>query len=264
MSGFPVRPDDVIQPVWPAPPNVRAAVTTRGLPGASKPPFDAFNLGAHCGDAADAVAANRQRLIELATLPHPPHWLSQVHGTGVHRVLSREPVSTPPQADAAVTDVPGAVLAILTADCLPVLFATKDGSEIAAAHAGWRGLAAGMLEATVAAMHSAPVNILAWLGPAAGPAHYEIGEEVRAAFVDADSAAATCFVATRPGHWLVDLYALARSRLAAAGVTTVSGGSLCTISDPQRFYSWRRDGRTGRMASLVWLRERLGAGYVTP
>ncbi|NLB12725.1 MAG: peptidoglycan editing factor PgeF [Gammaproteobacteria bacterium] len=245
--------EHLIQPDWPAPQNVCAAVTTRLLPGASQPPFDAFNLGAHCGDAVDAVAANRQRLIELAALPHPPHWLSQVHGTGVHRVLSREPVSMPRQADAAVTDVPGAVLAILTADCLPVLFATKNGSEIAAAHAGWRGLAAGVLEATVAAMRSAPENILAWLGPAAGPAHYEIGEEVRAAFVDTDAAAATCFVATRPGHWLVDLYALARRRLAAAGVTAVSGGDLCTISDPQLFYSWRRDGRTGRMASLVWL-----------
>lgn len=245
--------EHLIQPDWPAPQNVCAAVTTRLLPGASQPPFDAFNLGAHCGDAVDAVAANRQRLIELAALPHPPHWLSQVHGTGVHRVLSREPVSMPRQADAAVTSVPGAVLAILTADCLPVLFATKNGSEIAAAHAGWRGLAAGVLEATVAAMRSAPENILAWLGPAAGPAHYEIGEEVRAVFVDPDPAAATCFVATRPGHWLVDLYALARRRLAAAGVTAVSGGDLCTISDPQRFYSWRRDGRTGRMASLVWL-----------
>lgn len=245
--------EHLIRPDWPVPPNVCAAVTTRLLSGASQPPFDAFNLGAHCGDAADAVAANRQRLIDLAAFPHPPHWLAQVHGVAVQRVTSREPVTTPPQADAAVTDVPGAVLAILTADCLPVLFATKGGSEIAAAHAGWRGLAAGVLEATVAAMHSAPENLLAWFGPAAGPAHYEIGEEVRAAFVDPDPAAATCFVATRPGHWLVDLYALARRRLAAAGVTAVSGGDLCTISDPQRFYSYRRDGRTGRMASLLWL-----------
>lgn len=245
--------EHLIQPDWPAPQNLRAAVTTRLLPGASQPPFDAFNLGAHCGDAADAVAVNRQRLIELAALPHPPHWLSQVHGVAVQRVISPEPATTPPQADAAVTSVPGAVLAILTADCLPVLFVTKDGSEIAAAHAGWRGLAAGVLEATVAAMHSTPENILAWLGPAAGPAHYEIGEEVRAVFVDPDPAAATCFVATRPRHWRVDLYALARRHLAAAGVTAVSGGGLCTISDPQRFYSWRRDGRTGRMASLLWL-----------
>lgn len=242
-------------PSWPAPANVTALATVRNLPGHSLPPFDAFNLGAHCGDDADAVAANRRRLIELAGLPSPPHWLSQVHGAVVHRATSREPAATPPHADAAVTDVPGAVLAILTADCLPVLFAAKDGSEIAAAHAGWRGLAAGVLEATVAAMHSAPENLLAWLGPAAGPAHYEIGEEVRTAFVADDPGAIACFAVTRPGHYLIDLYALARRRLAAVGVTAVSGGDLCTLSDATRFYSYRRDGRTGRMAALVGLRE---------
>lgn len=251
---------EFLVPDWPAPVNVAALVTVRDLPGHSLPPFDAFNLGAHCGDAADAVAANRRTLIELAGLPDSPHWLSQVHGVVVHRVTSREPGIAPPQADAAVAGIPGAVLAILTADCLPVLFAADDGSEIAAAHAGWRGLASGVLEATIAAMHSAPERILAWLGPAAGPAHYEIGEEVRAAFVIADPDAAACFVATRPGHYLIDLYALARRRLAAVGVIAVSGGGLCTISDTARFYSYRRDGRTGRMATLAWLRERPGAG----
>lgn len=245
--------ESLIQADWPAPRTVRAVVTTRLLPGVSQPPFDAFNLGIHCGDDAAAVVANRQRLIELAGLPHPPHWLSQVHGVAVQRLDSPEPALQPPQADAAVTDVPGVVLAILTADCLPVLFAAKDGSEIAAAHAGWRGLAGGVLEATVHALNSAPENLIAWLGPAAGPQRYEISEEVRAAFVEHDPDAAACFTPTRPGHWLMDLYALARRRLAAAGVTAVSGGGLCTISDPARFYSYRRDGRTGRMATLLWL-----------
>lgn len=244
---------EFITPGWPAPANVSACATVRNLAGVSAAPFDAFNLGAHCGDEAQNVADNRRALIQLANLPNPPHWLQQVHGVAVHRVASREPGVTPPQADAAVTDIPGAVLAILTADCLPVLFAAKDGSQIAAAHAGWRGLAAGVLEATVAAMRSAPENLLAWLGPAAGPAHYEIGEEVRSAFVDTDPGAAICFVATRPGHYLINLYALARRRLAAVGVRDVSGGDLCTISDATRFYSYRRDGRTGRMAALVWM-----------
>lgn len=239
-------------PDWPAAPGIRACVTTRRLPGASQPPFDAFNLGARCGDAPDAVRANRARLVELAALPGAPHWLSQVHGAAVHEVTTRAPGPDEPEADAAVTRVPGAVLGVLSADCLPVLFAARDGSVVAAAHAGWRGLAAGVLEATVAAMRAPPGEILAWLGPAAGPARYEIGSEVRAAFVDADAAATACFIPTRAGHFLIDLYALARRRLAAAGIARVHGGSLCTLSDPARFYSYRRDGRTGRMAALVW------------
>ncbi|MGH8029127.1 MAG: polyphenol oxidase family protein, partial [Arenimonas sp.] len=141
----------------------------------------------------------------------------------------------------------------LTADCLPVLFAARDATEIGAAHAGWRGLAGGVLEATVAAMRTAPGELVAWLGPAAGPQAYEIGDEVRTAFVDHDAAAASAFVPTRPGHWLMDIYALARQRLAAVGVSAVQGGGLCTISDPARFYSFRRDGRTGRMATLAWI-----------
>lgn len=244
---------DFLVPDWPAPANIAALVTTRNMPGSSAPPFDAFNLGAHCGDDIAAVQANRQRLVALAGLPSAPHWLTQVHGVAVHRVQSCEPGATPPQADAAITDVPGAVLAILTADCLPVLFAARDGSEVAAAHAGWRGLASGVLEATVAAMRSPPGHIIAWLGPAAGSARYEIGEEVRASFIDQDPGAAVCFNATRPGHYLIDLYALARRRLAAVGVTAVSGGDACTIGDAARFYSFRRDARTGRMATLVWL-----------
>lgn len=165
------------------------------------------------------------------------------------------PASDEPEADASVTSARGCVLAILTADCLPVLFAAADGSEVGAAHAGWRGLADGVLEATVAAMRGDPGRVHAWLGPAAGPRHYEIGAEVREAFLDRDAGAAQAFVATRPGHWRVDLYALARRRLAGAGVTAerVHGGGLCTIDEPERFFSHRRDRRTGRMATLIWM-----------
>jgi polyphenol oxidase len=185
-------------------------------------------------------------------LPAQPRWLAQVHGAGVVR-FDADTGADEPTADAAVTSTPGVVLAILTADCLPVLLAARDGSEVAAAHAGWRGLAGGVLEATIAAMRTPANEIDAWLGPAAGPQAYEVGDEVRDAFLATDAGAAAAFVATRPGHHLVDLYALARRRLAAARVASVSGGGLCTISDPGRFYSYRRDGRTGRQASLVWI-----------
>jgi YfiH family protein len=242
---------------WAASPGVVAFTTLRSGLGTSQAPFDSFNLGTRCGDDPDVVAHNRSELIDRFALPSPPRWLRQVHGTAVARFDGRGPVAAAadePEADAAVTATPGVVLAILTADCLPVVFAASDGSEVAAAHAGWRGLSAGVLEATVAAMQASPDAIDAWLGPAAGPQAYEIGEEVFATFVDRDPRAATAFVPTRPGHWRVDLYALARQRLADAGVTRVSGGGLCTISDPHRFFSHRRDQRTGRMATLVWRR----------
>ena len=165
-----------------------------------------------------------------------------------------EPGFDEPEADASVTSETGTVLAILTADCLPVVFAARDGNEIAAAHAGWPGLSAGMLEATVAAMHTSATNLQAWIGPAAGPQRYEIGEEVRERFIAHDPRAASAFVATRPGHWLVDLFAIARMRMADAGIDPqhIHGGSVCTISEPQRFFSHRRDQRSGRMATLVW------------
>jgi polyphenol oxidase len=279
VNAAPLLPAD-----WPAPPGVVAFTTLRHGAGESAPPFDTFNLGARCGDDPGAVAANRAALATLAGLPAAPHWLRQVHGTGVVRLTrdciapspacggglgwgrapqaresAREPlpesdIPDEPEADAAVTDASGAVLAILTADCLPVVFAADDGSEVAAAHAGWRGLAAGVLEATVAAMRTPPGRLLAWLGPAAGPQAYEVGDEVRDAFLAQDPAADAAFAATRPGHWLIDLYALARMRLQRAGLATgaIHGGGLCTISDPSRFYSHRRDARTGRMATLVW------------
>ncbi|WP_372018702.1 peptidoglycan editing factor PgeF [Pseudoxanthomonas sp. 10H] len=243
---------------WPAPPGVVAFTTVRHGAGHSAAPFDTFNLGARSGDDPQAVAGNREALVRLAGLPSPPHWLRQVHGTGVLRfeapARSASAIDDEPEADAAVTATPRVVLAILTADCLPVVFAAADGSEVGAAHAGWRGLATGALEATVAAMRTPPRHLLAWLGPAAGPLAYEVGAEVREAFVAGDPAAQEAFASTRPGHWRVDLYALARRRLQAAGVRAdaIHGGGLCTIGDAGRFYSHRRDPRTGRMATLVY------------
>ena len=237
---------------WPAPQNVRAFTTLRHGAGASQSPFDTFNLGLRSGDDVQVVDRNRAELIERFALPSAPRWLHQVHGTKV----AIDPGFDEPEADAAITRAPGTVLAILTADCMPVVFASDDGSEVGAAHAGWRGLAGGVLEATVAAMQASPENVVAWLGPAAGPQAYEIGTEVFDAFVSNDPRAASAFTVTLPGQWRIDLYALARQRLADAGVTRVFGGDLCTITDPQRFFSHRRDQRTGRMATLAWIHPR--------
>lgn len=257
----PSAPLPVLAADWPAAPGVHALTTLRYGAGGSVAPFDQFNMGnrtAADGDDPAQVARNRALLAAGLELPSAPHWLRQVHGTAVLRFEAApagQGVEFEPTADAAVTSVPGVVLAILTADCLPVVLAARDGREIGAAHAGWRGLADGMLEATVAAMQTAPGALQAWLGPAAGPAEYEIGEDVFNAFVERDAGAAGAFVATRPGHWKVDLYALARRRLVAAGVdpAAISGGELCTIAEPGRFYSHRRDRRTGRMATLAWI-----------
>jgi len=250
--------DAILRAEWPAPPGVVAFTTLRHDAGASLPPFDQFNLGARSGDDPAMVLANRAELARRFELPSAPHWLRQVHGTGVLRFDAPAAADASPdhepEADAAVTSTPGTVLAILTADCLPVAFAARDGSELGAAHAGWRGLASGALEATVAAMRTPPSQLIAWLGPAAGPQAYEIGAEVREAFVATDPGAQAAFIATRPDHWRVDLYALARRRLAAAGIpaSAIHGGGLCTITDAQRFYSHRRDARTGRMATIVF------------
>jgi YfiH family protein len=227
--------------------SVTAFTTLRRGAGSSASPFDTFNLGLRSGDDAATVERNRAELVETFGLPGAPRWLRQVHGTRV----AIEPGFDEPEADAAVTRTPGTVLAILTADCLPVVIASKDGGELAVAHAGWRSLAAGVLEATVAEMQAPRARLVAWLGPAAGQATYEIGEEVREAFVVHAPNAADAFVETRPGHWRVDLYALATQRLAALGIADVHGGGLDTIVDP-RFYSFRRDPRTGRMATIAW------------
>ena len=239
---------DWIVPDWKAPAGVGAAVSTRHGPGVSEAPYDRLNLGLRSGDDLAAVEVNRRAVAEALGLPAPPLWLRQVHGIAV--IESTAAGDDEPVADASVARGPGQVLAILTADCLPVLFVSADGRTIGAAHAGWRGLAAGVLENTVAAM--AADSIQAWLGPAIGASSYEVGEEVRAAFVDRDAGAAQAFANTRPGHWHCDLYHLARRRLATVGVSQVSGGGFDTLTD-ERLYSYRRDGaNSGRFASLIW------------
>ena len=243
--------EGLVIPAWPVPPNLRAVVTTRNLPGTSKPPFDRFNLGMRCGDDAAAVVANRAALVEMLELPEAPRWLRQVHGVGVHDADALL-ADVDPEADAAVTRQPGRVLAILTADCMPVFLAADDGTAVGIAHAGWRGLSAGVIEATIARLGVDPSSLVAWLGPAIGVMAYEVGDEVRVAFVDIDASDAGAFEPTRPGHWRCDLYALARARLARAGVARVAGGGFDTFSDA-RFYSYRRDRETGRFASLVWI-----------
>lgn len=242
---------DWIVPEWKAPAGVGAAVSTRRGPGVSESPYDRLNLGLRSGDDLAAVEVNRRVLAEALELPAPPLWLRQVHGIAVvESTVASRGGDDEPVADASVARGPGQVLAILTADCLPVLFVSADGQTIGAAHAGWRGLAAGVLENTVATM--AADRVQAWLGPAIGASSYEVGEEVRAAFVDGDAGAAQAFSATRPGHWHCDLYVLARRRLAAAGVSDASGGGFDTFSD-DRLYSYRRDGaNSGRFASLIW------------
>lgn len=247
---------------WPAPALIRGMTTLRcgRGGGASKPPFDCFNLGDRCGDDPAAVAHNRAALERIAGLPGPPRWLRQVHGTRVRRFAAGA-ADGEMDADAAVTSEPDVVLAVLSADCLPILLCAADGSEVAAVHAGWRGLAAGVIERSVQAMRAEPGRLLAWIGPAAGPLRYEVGDEVRRAFVEASGTAGAAFRAARPGHWLCDLFALARDRLAAAGVGQVFGGQHCTISDPARFFSHRRDGRSGRLATLVWISRRSAADH---
>ncbi|HET8940809.1 MAG TPA: peptidoglycan editing factor PgeF [Rudaea sp.] len=241
-----------LQPNWPAPANVRAVTTTRSLPGNSQPPFDAFNLGLRCGEDVGVVQSNRDLLVRAFELPSPPRWLRQVHGSRSLRLTAEVPENEP-EADAAFTTVPGVVLAILTADCLPLLMCADDGTEIAAVHAGWRGLAGGVIESCIARLATPPTHLLVWLGPAIGPTSYEVGADVRAAFLAHDERAECAFVPTRAGHWHCDLYTLARQRLRMLGVGRIYGGDLDTLTDA-RLYSYRRDaGNSGRMASLIWV-----------
>ena len=235
---------------WPRPASVRALQTRRDG-GVSRAPCDSFNLGARCGDDPAAVAHNRERLCRLLALPAAPVWLDQVHGVTVVAAAT-VPAGTEPAADASWTDRTDVVCAVLTADCLPALFASDDGRVIAAAHAGWRGLAGGVLEATVAALPAAPSTVSVWLGAAIGPRAFEVGPEVRKVFVDLDPAAVGAFVAGADDRWFADIYVLARLRLARAGVTRVYGGAACTHTEAARYYSFRRDARCGRMASLIW------------
>ena len=239
-------PADWIAPDWPSPPRVHAFVTTRNG-GVSTGPYVSLNLGARVGDDIDAVEQNRARV--RALLPSDPKWLHQVHGTDV---VQADRMDEAISADAAFTRVRGAVCAVQAADCLPVLFCDREGSCVAAAHAGWRGLSAGVLEQTVAALGVSADRLIAWLGPAIGPRAFEVGADVLDAFARSDPSH-SAFVAVRPGKWLADLFMLARTRLKSAGVTGVFGGGLCTVSDPARFFSHRRDRITGRQAAFIWI-----------
>ena len=240
-----------IVPDWPAPASVRAASTTR-QGGVSTGVYASLNLGAHVGDAEKSVAENRRRLCAELDLHKQPRWLEQTHSAKVVHLTGDEPHQSL-TADAAITQASDEVCVIMTADCLPVLFCERTGQTVAAAHAGWRGMAAGVLEATVAAMHVPAEDILAWLGPAIGPEIYEVGDEVRAALVKEQPLAEHAFESSSTGKWLCDLYLLASQRLRRAGIRHIYGGGFCTYADRERFFSYRRDGECGRMATLIWI-----------
>jgi YfiH family protein len=239
---------EVIQPEWAAPPEVRCAFTLR-TGGVSEAPYDSLNVGAHVGDVEAAVEENRRRVRERLGLPAEPVWLQQVHGVGV---ADLDDAGALTRADAVVTRVRGRVCVIQVADCMPVLFAARDGSAVGAAHSGWRGLAGGVLEETVRHLGVPAAQLVVWLGPTISQEHFEVGDEVRAAFVLHDPNAASAFEANARGRWQCDLYSLARRRLEALGVREVSGGGWCTYADAARFFSYRRDGQCGRMAALIW------------
>lgn len=240
---------EVIIPDWPAPARVRAVSTIRPG-GVSAAPYDSLNLGDHVGDNPEQVAANRHRLRQALELPAEPVWLEQAHGAGV---VSAAKVIGAARADASYARRPGYICAVLTADCLPALLCDRAGGCVAIAHGGWRGLAGGVLGATVNRLGCEPGELLAWLGPAIGPGAFEVGDEVRRTFLQLDAGNAACFRPSPAGRWLADIYELARRQLRDLGVTAVYGGGWCTFSEPERFFSYRRDGRTGRMASLIWL-----------
>jgi len=233
---------------WPAPPGVRVLSSFRGG-GASVAPYASLNLGDHVGDTLEAVAANRRALIAAAGLPAEPIWLEQVHGVNVADLDTPGPHGP---ADAAVTRRAKRVCAILTADCLPVVFATESGDTIAAAHAGWRGLKDGVIEATVEAIGASPQRLIVWLGPAIGPRHFEVGAEVRQAFISADPGDADAFDQNARGRFMADLAWLARRRLQRLGISRVHGGDECTYARADRYFSHRRDGTTGRQGTFIW------------
>ncbi len=239
-----------LTPQWPAPPAVCALSTQRGG-GVSAAPYATLNLGDHVGDLSAAVAENRRRLRIAADLPAEPRWLAQVHGI---RVADLDVGGSTASADGAHTRRPGRICAILRADCLPLLFAAESGEAVAAAHAGWRGLAGGVIEATVRALALDPGTLLAWLGPAIGPRHFEIGPEVREELLRGDGGAEAAFTPNARGRFMADLQALARRRLARLGIERIYGGGECTFSHPDKYFSHRRDGRTGRQATLIWLK----------
>ena len=249
MHSYMSLPEDWIVPDWPAPACVHAVTTTR-QGGVSRGGFSSMNPADHVGDDPDAVAANRARLQQLLGLPARPVWLQQVHGI---TVVDAAFASGTPEADAAYACQPGVVCAVLTADCLPVLLCDRAGECVAAVHAGWRGLAAGVIEEAVHALHRSGGALLAWLGPAISSVAYTVGDEVRDAFMAHDRQAAAAFLPATDGGWQADLYRLARQRLEACGVTHVYGGGHCSYGERGRFFSYRRDGACGRMASLIWI-----------
>jgi YfiH family protein len=252
MATMTMTPSNNLVPDWPAPRNVGALLTTR-QGGVSRAPYASLNLGSHVGDDPVAVAINRSRLGNALAAGGQPVWLDQVHGRRVVDAAECSASATAVPADASFSREIGVCCAVLTADCLPVLFCDDAGSVVAAAHAGWRGLLAGILEETIAAMAVPATTLLAYLGPAIGPRAFEVGGEVRAAFVAADVAMAAAFSPLPAGKWLADIYLLARLRLLGQGVTRIYGGSYCTVGEADRFFSFRRDGQTGRMASMIWL-----------
>ena len=234
---------------WPAPARVKAATTTRAG-GSSQGRFTSLNLGEGIGDDPARVRENRQRMRRVLDLPSEPVWIKQVHG---NRVLNAGEAIDDLTADGSYCIAPGVVCAILTADCLPVFFCDREGTRVALVHAGWRGLAAGVIAAAVSCLNVPPGRLLAWLGPAIGPTAYEVGEDVRCAFLEQDKENAQAFVPGRPDRWMADLYSLARRQLTRVGVVKIYGGSFCTYGESERFFSYRRDGQCGRMASLIWM-----------
>jgi len=235
---------------WPAPANICAGVSTR-LGGHSIAPYNSLNVGGHVGDEAASVRQNRHQLFLASGAPQAPCWLKQTHST--HVVDAGAHYLGPPEADASFSTEPDAVCCVMTADCLPLLVCDRAGAQIAAVHAGWRGLADGIIEKTLARFSANANDILVWLGPAISQTAFEVGDEVRDIFLTHDVVASQAFLPSPQGRWMADLYGLAKQRLAAVGVTQVYGGQYCTHQDAQRFFSYRRDGVTGRMAAMIWM-----------
>jgi YfiH family protein len=238
----------LLMPDWPAPAHVKAVTTTR-QGGVSKGPYDSLNLAMHVGDDPVAVKNNRSRVKEVLELPDEPAWLTQVHGSHIADAAT----CIDDEADGSYSYQQGVVCTVLTADCLPLLLCDRQGKRVAAAHAGWKGLAAGVIEAAVSSLQRDPGEIYAWLGPAIGPGMFEVGSEVRDIFIEIDITAESAFMPKTGDKWLADIYQLAWQRLAALGVSHVYGGNYCTYTQDDWFYSYRRDGVTGRMASMIWL-----------
>ena len=243
---------EALIPDWPAPEHVKALITTR-RGGCSQTPYDGMNLADHVGDDPERVSNNRALLRQKFNLPAEPNWLQQVHGCQVAACGSS---AAPVEADAVVAEQPGQVCAVMTADCLPLLICNDSGSRVAAVHAGWRGLAAGVIEAALDRFDEPGESLLVWLGPAIGPDRFEVGDDVRELFLNSGQAHETAFKPGAPGRWLADIYQLARVRLMERNIGFVGGGDYCTVTDEKRFFSYRRDGSTGRMASLIWIDHR--------